>query len=146
MGMPAAKMGDMVTGLDIHIFLIPAALGVPVPTPLPAPFAGILQLNLSPNVLIMGMPAATVGSIAVNTPPHLPQGGPFSKPPTNQPSSSCEDWSGLRTSKDTRYATSSRLISAKAAQTARRSSAGRFARFAWIAWFTSQNRPTNSTT
>ena len=84
MGMPAAKMGDMVNGMDIHIFLIPAALGIPVPTPLPSPFAGILQLNLSPNVLIMGMPAATVGSIAVNTPPHLPQGGPFSKPPTNQ--------------------------------------------------------------
>jgi uncharacterized Zn-binding protein involved in type VI secretion len=28
--------------------------------------------------------AATVGSIAVNTPPHIPQGGSFSKPPTNQ--------------------------------------------------------------
>ncbi len=84
MGMPAAKMGDMVTGLDIHIYLIPAAAGAPVPTPLPSPFNGILQLGLSPNVLIMGMPAATIGSIAVNTPPHLPQGGPFSKPPSNQ--------------------------------------------------------------
>ena len=84
MGMPAAKQGDQVLATDIHIFLIPAALGVTVPTPLPSPFVGILSLNLSPNVLINGMPAATVGSIAVNTPPHIPQGGPFSKPPSNQ--------------------------------------------------------------
>lgn len=84
MGAPAAKQGDSVVGVDTHIFLIPAAAGAPVPTPLPSPFNGLLQLNLSTNVLIMGMPAATVGSIAVNMPPHLPQGGPFSKPPTNQ--------------------------------------------------------------
>ncbi|UCC16610.1 MAG: PAAR domain-containing protein, partial [Dehalococcoidales bacterium] len=31
-----------------------------------------------------GMPAATVNSIAINTPPHVPQGGPFQKPPMNQ--------------------------------------------------------------
>lgn len=84
MGLPAAKQGDTVVALDTHIFLIPAAAGAPVPTPLPSPFNGILQLNLSTNVLIMGMPAATVGSIAINTPPHLPQGGPFQKPPSNQ--------------------------------------------------------------
>lgn len=84
MGLPAAKQGDTVVALDTHIFLIPAAAGAPVPTPLPSPFNGILQLNLSTNVLIMGMPAATVGSVAVNTPPHLPQGGPFQKPPSNQ--------------------------------------------------------------
>lgn len=83
-GMPAAKQGDTVVGVDTHIYLIPAAAGAPVPTPLPSPFNGILQLNLSANVLIQGMPAATVGSVAVNTPPHLPQGGPFQKPPTNQ--------------------------------------------------------------
>ncbi len=84
MGQPAAKQGDTVVALDTHIYLIPAAAGAPVPTPLPSPFNGILQLNLSTNVLIMGMPAATVGSKAVNTPPHLPQGGPFQKPPMNQ--------------------------------------------------------------
>ncbi|HYH04521.1 MAG TPA: PAAR domain-containing protein, partial [Bacillota bacterium] len=33
---------------------------------------------------IMGKPAATVDSIATNTPPHVPQGGPFQKPPSNQ--------------------------------------------------------------
>lgn len=83
MGQPAAKQGDTVVGVDTHIFMIPAAAGAPVPTPLPSPFNGILQLNLSTNVLIGGLPAATVGSRATNTPPHLPQGGPFQKPPTN---------------------------------------------------------------
>jgi uncharacterized Zn-binding protein involved in type VI secretion len=31
----------------------------------------------------MGLPAATQGSTATNTPPHIPQGGPFQKPPSN---------------------------------------------------------------
>jgi len=35
-------------------------------------------------VNIMGLPAATVDSIADNMPPHIPQGGPFQKPPMNQ--------------------------------------------------------------
>jgi uncharacterized Zn-binding protein involved in type VI secretion len=55
-----------------------------VPTPLPSPFNGILSQGLSTDVKIMGMFAATVGSVAMNTPPHLPQGGPFQKPPSNQ--------------------------------------------------------------
>jgi uncharacterized Zn-binding protein involved in type VI secretion len=84
MGMPAARQGDKIVGVDTHIFMIPAAAGAPVPTPLPSPFNGILTGGLSPNVRIMGMPAAVVGSTAVNTPPHLPQGGPFQKPPSNQ--------------------------------------------------------------
>ncbi len=32
----------------------------------------------------MGMPAATVNSTAANTPPHVPVGGTFVKPPSNQ--------------------------------------------------------------
>jgi uncharacterized Zn-binding protein involved in type VI secretion len=32
----------------------------------------------------MGRPAATVGSVAINTPPHLPIGGTFVRPPANQ--------------------------------------------------------------
>jgi uncharacterized Zn-binding protein involved in type VI secretion len=58
--------------------------GGPVPTPLPHPFNGTLMQGLSMNVKIMGMPAATVDSIAINMPPHIPQGGPFQKPPSNQ--------------------------------------------------------------
>ena len=76
-------MGDKVVGVDIHIIMIPSP-GGPVPTPLPHPFNGILDASLSTNVMIGGMPAATVGSIAHNIPPHIPQGGPFQIPPTNQ--------------------------------------------------------------
>ncbi len=83
MGQPAAKQGDRIQAIDTHIIMVPSP-GGPVPTPLPHPFNGILLQNLSPNVKIMGMPAATVGSIAINTPAHIPQGGPFQKPPTNQ--------------------------------------------------------------
>jgi len=83
MGQPAAKQGDQIMATDIHIVLIPIA-GVPVPTPLPNPFAGIIDGALSSDVNIMGMPAATVDSTATNTPPHIPQGGPFQKPPSDK--------------------------------------------------------------
>ncbi|RPI34712.1 MAG: hypothetical protein EHM70_01995, partial [Chloroflexota bacterium] len=82
-GQPAAKQGDQVMGTDIHIVMIPSP-GGPVPTPLPHPFTGMLDGNLSSDVKIMGMPAATQGSTATNTPAHIPQGGPFQVPPTNQ--------------------------------------------------------------
>jgi uncharacterized Zn-binding protein involved in type VI secretion len=58
--------------------------GGPVPTPLPHPFSGILDGSLSADVKIMGMAAAVVGSTAINTPPHIPQGGPFQIPPSNR--------------------------------------------------------------
>jgi len=68
---------------DIHIILITTPVGS-VPTPLPHPFAGIIDGDLSQDVNIMGMPAATVDSTASNTPPHIPQGGPFQSPPSNK--------------------------------------------------------------
>jgi uncharacterized Zn-binding protein involved in type VI secretion len=83
MGQPAAKQGDEIAATDTHIILVPAAAGAPVPTPTPLAFSGILQSNLSTNVNVMGLPAAVVGSIANNTPPHIPVGGSFSKPPSN---------------------------------------------------------------
>src|SRR5258706_10718092 len=83
MGQPAAKQGDKIMASDIHIFMIPSP-GGPVPTPMPSPFSGLINGNLSSNVKIMSMPAATQGSTADNVPPHLPQGGPFQKPPTNK--------------------------------------------------------------
>jgi uncharacterized Zn-binding protein involved in type VI secretion len=82
MGLPAAKQGDRVTAVDIHIILVPAV--VPVPTPTPHPFAGVIDGGLSSNVKIMGKPAATVGSTVTNLPAHIPIGGSFSKPPTNR--------------------------------------------------------------
>jgi uncharacterized Zn-binding protein involved in type VI secretion len=84
MGQSAAKQGDQILATDTHIVMIPAPPGSPIPTPLPNPFAGMINGNLSSNVKIMGMPAATVDSTASNLPPHVPQGGPFQKTPTNK--------------------------------------------------------------
>jgi uncharacterized Zn-binding protein involved in type VI secretion len=80
---PAARMGDTVTGSDTHVIMVPSP-GGPVPTPTPMPFNGKITQGCSSNVLIGGQPAATVGSVAVNSPPHVPVGGPFQVPPTNQ--------------------------------------------------------------
>jgi uncharacterized Zn-binding protein involved in type VI secretion len=84
-GQPAAKQNDIVQAVDMHIVMIPTP-GGPVPTPVPGhPFNGIIGGNLSTNVKIGGLPAATVGSTANNQPPHIPMGGPsFQIPPTNQ--------------------------------------------------------------
>ncbi|HYD37111.1 MAG TPA: PAAR domain-containing protein, partial [Allosphingosinicella sp.] len=86
MGQPAAKQGDKAVGVDIHVVMVPAPPGSPVPTPLPHPFNGILDTNLSVDVKIDGMAAATVGSIATNTPPHIPTppGVSFQAPPSNK--------------------------------------------------------------
>lgn len=83
MGQPAAKQGDQVMATDIHIVMIPSP-GGPVPTPLPHPFTGQLDGSLSGDVNIEGKPAATQGSTATNMPSHVPQGGPFQKPPSNR--------------------------------------------------------------
>lgn len=83
MGMPAAKQGDKIVGVDIHIVMIPSPTGQ-TPTPLPHPFNGTINGSLSQNVKIMGMPAAMVNSTATNTPPHIPQGGQFQKSPSNK--------------------------------------------------------------
>ena len=84
MGQPAAKQGDRVVGVDTHIVMVPGT--PPVPTPLPHPFAGIISGGLSTDVKISGRPAATVGSTADNTPPHLPTapGTAFQRPPANK--------------------------------------------------------------
>jgi uncharacterized Zn-binding protein involved in type VI secretion len=83
MGQPAAKQGDQVIATDTHIVMIPSP-GGPVPTPLPHPFTGQLDGSLSSDVKIEGKPAAVQGSTATNTPAHVPQGGPFQKPPSNR--------------------------------------------------------------
>ena len=60
MGQPAAKQGDQVVATDTHIVMIPSP-GGPVPTPLPHPFAGMLDGSLSSDVNIGGKPAAVAG-------------------------------------------------------------------------------------
>jgi uncharacterized Zn-binding protein involved in type VI secretion len=83
MGKIAAKQGDKITATDTHILLVPSP-GGPVPTPTPMPFVGTIMSGVSTDVFIEGKPAATVDSIAMNMPPHIPAAGPFQKPPTNQ--------------------------------------------------------------
>jgi uncharacterized Zn-binding protein involved in type VI secretion len=81
MGQPAAKQGDRVTAIDTHIVVTTQG-----PAAFPHPFAGVLSGGLSTDVKISGAPAATVGSTADNTPPHLPTtpGTAFQRPPTNK--------------------------------------------------------------
>lgn len=85
MGQPAAKQGDQIVAVDIHIVMVPSVSGQ-VPTPLPHPFNGIFDTALSPDVKIMRMLAAIEGSIATNQPAHIATapGVSFQKPPTNQ--------------------------------------------------------------
>jgi uncharacterized Zn-binding protein involved in type VI secretion len=83
MGQPAAKKGDRIVGVDTHIIMIPSP-GGPIPTPLPHPFMGMIDGELSSDVKIGGMAAATEGSTATNTPSHIPQGGPFQSPPKDK--------------------------------------------------------------
>jgi uncharacterized Zn-binding protein involved in type VI secretion len=80
MGSPAAKQNDQILATDTHVVLIPP---YQTPTPLPHPFTGMLDSALSSDVSIEGSPAATVSSQASNTPPHIPQGGPFQTPPSD---------------------------------------------------------------
>jgi len=85
MGMPAATANSIVTGVDIHIVLVPTP-GGPVPTPLPHPFNGTIDGGLVESVKINGQPAAVVGSTATNAPAHFPTppGTAFQKPPANR--------------------------------------------------------------
>ena len=66
---------------DMHLIQPP---GPTSPVLVPHPFTGIIDGSLSSNVNIMGLPAATVTSTSTNTPPHIPIGGTFVVPPTNQ--------------------------------------------------------------
>lgn len=85
MGQPAAKQGDQITAIDTHIVMVPSGTST-IPTPLPHPFVGIINGNLSSDVNIMGMPAATVDSTADNSPAHIPTppGTAFQNPPANR--------------------------------------------------------------
>ena len=73
MGMAAAKQGDKIEAMDVH--LNQEGSEPPVPTPR-HPFKGIIGGNrdgsLSSNVNIMGRAAATTGSTAKNDPEHKP--------------------------------------------------------------------------
>jgi uncharacterized Zn-binding protein involved in type VI secretion len=76
----AAKQGDQVMAIDTHLTVTPPSSPVPVPHP----FTGIIDDGLSSDVEIEGRAAATLNSTATNTPPHVPIGGSFVNPPSNQ--------------------------------------------------------------
>lgn len=86
MGQPAARQTDKVVGSDSHVVLVPSGTGT-VPTLLPGHvFSGQIGSRTWGDVRIEGQPAATVGSVARNDPPHLPvpPGTSFAKPPSNR--------------------------------------------------------------
>jgi len=85
LGQPAAKQGDRIVSVDMHLVIVPTPSG-PVQTLLPHPFNGVIDAGLSNDLFIQGLPAATVGSCASNIPPHFPTppGTSFAKPPTNR--------------------------------------------------------------
>jgi uncharacterized Zn-binding protein involved in type VI secretion len=85
MGRPAAKAGDVIAATDTHIVLVQIGTGQ-LPVPLFHVFNGKLADGLSGDVRIMGRPAATVGSVAVNTIAHVPTapGVAFQRAPSNR--------------------------------------------------------------
>ena len=82
MGQPAARQGDEVKGIDMHLVAVPG----PATQSLPHPFSGTITSETVASVTIAGAAAATVGSVATNSPPHTPTppGTSFVKPPSNR--------------------------------------------------------------
>ncbi|MDP9033562.1 MAG: DUF6531 domain-containing protein [Myxococcota bacterium] len=84
---PALKHLDPIVGVDIHLIQLPAP-GPPVP--IPHPYVGmILDVTdyipfLGATVKINGLPRAKAGTSGQALPPHIPMGGTFIKPPTNE--------------------------------------------------------------
>ncbi|MFW5810291.1 MAG: DUF6531 domain-containing protein [Thermodesulfobacteriota bacterium] len=87
MGKPGAKKLDQIISVtpgDVHIIMIPSP-GGPVPTPIPHPVPNsLIKDKVAKKVKVMGQPGAVKGSKSQHTPPHIPQGGPFQKPPSNK--------------------------------------------------------------
>jgi uncharacterized Zn-binding protein involved in type VI secretion len=81
MGLPAALLGDQITGAcPLHQLIGP--LGVPLPTP-GLPFMAPLLTGCSTKTMINSKPVVLVGATGMNTPPHigLHATDPFMAPP-----------------------------------------------------------------
>lgn len=76
----AAKANDLIRAKDIHIVNDPSSGSKPVTLP----FTGRLNGKLSPNVCVMGLPAAVEGSTALNDVTPHPPALPYQTPPLNQ--------------------------------------------------------------
>lgn len=83
--MTVAKHTDLIVGMDMHWVVPPMSPPVMVPIPV----AGII---LDPSdydegactVHVNGLPRARAGTLCQLSPPHIPIGGPFLKPPLNE--------------------------------------------------------------
>jgi RHS repeat-associated protein len=84
---PALKHLDPIIGVDIHLIQLPAP-GPPVP--IPHPYVGmIFDVTdyipfIGATVKVNGLPRAKAGTSGQALPPHIPIGGTFIKPPTNE--------------------------------------------------------------
>ena len=86
MGMMAAKHTDLVVGMDMHMIQPPAPAP---PVMVPHPVAGMIMdpADYSPGactVFINGLPRARAGTMCMMSPPHIPIGGMFVKPPLSE--------------------------------------------------------------
>ena len=82
-----AKQFDIVMGVDIHIIQPP---GPVPPVPIPHPFIGMVMdpseftPKVGSSIFVKGIPRAQAGTLVKNTTPHIPIGGTFVKPPSNE--------------------------------------------------------------
>jgi uncharacterized Zn-binding protein involved in type VI secretion len=86
MGMMAAKHTDLVVGMDMHMIQPPAPAP---PVMVPHPVAGMIMdpADYNPGactVFINGLPRARAGTMCMMSPPHVPIGGMFVKPPLSE--------------------------------------------------------------
>jgi RHS repeat-associated protein len=96
----AAKWFDPVLGIDIHLILTPAGVTVPVPHPfigfvfdpagllvgmaISGAISAVFGGPFKGPVYINGMPAANTGTLVRGMPVHIPIGGTFVYPPSNE--------------------------------------------------------------
>ncbi|MFO0576889.1 MAG: DUF6531 domain-containing protein [Polyangia bacterium] len=84
--MIAAKHFDPIIGIDIHLIITPAGVTVPIPHP----YIGLVldPMDWVPfigaSVKVNGLPRGQAGTAGKAIPPHIPIGGVFAKPPTNE--------------------------------------------------------------
>src|SRR5215216_5276435 len=85
--MLAAKHLDPIMGIDVHIVQAP---GPVPPVPIPHPYIGmVLDVmdylpKIGATVYVNGLPRGKGGTAGQAVPPHIPMGGVFVKPPTNE--------------------------------------------------------------
>lgn len=84
--MLAAKHTDMIVGLDMHMIQPPPPAP---PMMVPHPVVGMIMdpSDYSPGactVYVNGLPRARAGSMCMMSPPHIPIGGMFVKPPLSE--------------------------------------------------------------